>query len=171
MKQSREEAHKKVISNLKLLMGRIDEQNFDFDFQICPETMGKHGQCGTVAEIAEMCALDPRIVPTLDFGHINSFGLGNLKTEEDFANIFDTLRLYIGERFHDVHIHFTHIEFGPKGEVKHVLASDNPQGYGPEFEPLAKVLKKYKICGEIISESPGHQTREAVEMQAMYNKA
>ncbi|MBQ8468751.1 MAG: TIM barrel protein [Clostridia bacterium] len=171
MKQSREEAHARVMSNLKLLMERIDDQHFDFDFQICPETMGKHGQCGTVAEVAEMCSLDKRIVPTLDFGHINSFGQGSLVTEQDFANVFDTLKMYIGERYHDVHIHFTHIEYGPKGEVKHVLADNNPQNFGPDFEPLAKVLKDYEISGEIISESPGHQTRESVDMMKIYQNA
>jgi len=168
MKQTREEAHARILANLKLLMQKIDEQNFDFDFQICPETMGKHGQCGTPKEVAEMCAIDKRIVPTLDFGHINAFGQGSLKTEEDFRNVFDILASFIGERSKNVHIHFTHIEYGPKGEIKHVLSDNNPQGFGPEFGPLAKVLKEYDISGEIISESPGHQTRESVEMMQIY---
>ncbi len=169
MKQTREEAHARVMQNLKLLLERLNQENFDFEYYICPETMGKHGQCGTVAEIAEMCSLDTRIIPTLDFGHINSFGLGNLKTEADYEEVFQILKSFIGDRYKKVHIHFTHIEYGPKGEVKHVKMEDNPQNFGPEFEPLAKVLKKLEITGEVISESPGHQTREAVYMKNTYN--
>ena len=47
--------------------------------------MGKHGQVGTVEEVAEMCAIDKRFIPTLDFGHINAYTLGGLKTKEDFV--------------------------------------------------------------------------------------
>lgn len=171
MKQSREEAHKRVMSNLKLLIDRINEQNFDFDFQICPETMGKHGQCGTVSEVAEMCSLDNRIVPTLDFGHINSFEQGSLKTENDYKMIFEKLRSFMGERYKNVHIHFSHIEYGPKGELKHILAETDFLPYGPDFLPLAKVLKELDISGEVISESPGAQTRESVNMQQIYLNA
>lgn len=169
MKQSREEAHQRVLQNLKLLIERINQEKFDFEFQICPETMGKHGQCGTVKEVAEMCALDNRIIPTLDFGHINAFGQGSLIAESDFRHVFEVLKSYMGQRYKDVHIHFTHIEYGTKGEIKHVLASDNPFNFGPDFEPLAKVLKELDISGEIISESPGHQTREALAMKNIYN--
>lgn len=168
MKQSREEAHARVLANLKLLMQKIDEQKFDFDFQICPETMGKHGQCGTVKEVAEMCSLDSRIVPTLDFGHINSFEQGSLKTPQDYKLVFEILRSYMGERFKYVHIHFSHIEYGPKGELKHILAETDSLPYGPEFLPLAKVLKELDISGEVISESPGAQTRESVLNQQIY---
>lgn len=171
MKQTREQAHARIMQNLKLLIERINQENFDFEFFICPETMGKHGQCGTVAEVAEMCSLDKRIIPTLDFGHINSFLQGEIKTEQDYRKIFYTLKSFVGDRFNHVHIHFTHIEYGPKGEVKHVKMQENPQNYGPEFEPLARVLKELDIVGEIISESPGHQTREAQYMKQIYLQA
>lgn len=170
MKQTREEAHKRVLENLRLLIERLNQENFDFEYFICPETMGKHGQCGTVAEVAEMCSLDSRIMPTLDFGHINSFGQGNIKTEQDYREIFYTLKSFLGERFNQVHIHFTHIEYGPKGEIKHVKMQENPQNFGPEFEPLAKVLAELDVQGEVISESPGRQTMEAVYMKDEYSK-
>jgi len=51
---------------------------------ICPETMGKINQLGTVEEVAELCGIDERLIPTIDFGHVNARGLGGLKTVEDF---------------------------------------------------------------------------------------
>lgn len=168
MKQSREQAQANIIENLKLLLKRIDEQNFDFEFYICPETMGKHGQCGTVAEVAQMCALDTRIIPTLDFGHINSFGGGSLKNETDYENVFRTLQAVIGDRFKKVHIHFSKIEYGAKGEIRHLTFDTDSQNFGPDFEPLAKVLKQLYIDANVISESSGKQTADAVTMQKIY---
>lgn len=165
MKMTREEAFENTYNNIKTLLKVLDEQGFD-DFYLCPETMGKHGQIGTIEEIAKICALDNRLIPTIDFGHINSFNGGSLKTEEDYADIFEILKNYLGERFNKIHIHFSKIEYGKKGEIRHLTFDDRV--YGPEFEPLAKVLKKYNIEACVISESSGTQTKDASIMQNIY---
>lgn len=165
MKMNREEAFSNTYNNIKKLIQILDEQGFK-DFYLCPETMGKHGQIGTVEEIAKICSIDERIIPTLDFGHINSFNQGSLNTEEDFEKVFENLKDYLGERFNKVHIHFSKIEYGKKGEIRHLTFEDNV--YGPEFEPLAKVLKKYNIEASVISESAGTQTKDACAMQNIY---
>lgn len=165
-KNSREKAFELVIQRLKELIVMLDEYGFN-DMYICPETMGKHGQIGTVEEVAQMCALDERIMPTLDFGHINSFTLGGLKTEEDFKNVFLTLRKYIGDRYKNVHIHFSKIMYGDKGELKH-LTFDEDDTYGPDFEILAKVLKDMDINATIICESRGSQTEDSVKMKNIF---
>ena len=82
-KQSREKAFETVLDRLKTLSGLLDDYGFK-DVFVCPETMGKHGQIGTVEEVAQMCAIDSRFMPALDFGNINSFNLGSLKTKDDF---------------------------------------------------------------------------------------
>lgn len=170
MKQSRELAQQNILQNLKLLLNRIDQENFDFEFYLCPETMGKHGQCGTVEEVAQMCALDERLIPTLDFGHINSFNQGSLKTEDDYKQVFDTLKKYLGNRFNNVHIHFSKIEYGAKGEIRHLTFDTDPMSYGPDFAPLAKVLKELDVNANVISESNGKQTADAVTMHNMYKQ-
>lgn len=167
MKMSREEAFSNTYNNIKNLIERIDEQGYS-DFILCPETMGKHGQIGTVEEIAKICTIDERIIPTLDFGHINSFNGGSLKTEADFENIFNILKDYIGDRFKKVHIHFSKIQFGKKGEIKHLTFEDTE--YGPEFEPLSKVLNRLDIDACIICESRGAQTKDAKNMQDIYTQ-
>lgn len=167
MKASREDAFNLVMKRTKELVELLDEYGFD-DMYICPETMGKHGQVGTVEEVAKMCAIDRRIIPTLDFGHINSFTLGGLKTEEDFENVFKTLEKYIGERYKKVHIHFSKIEYGAKGEIRHLKFDEDEKNYGPDFELLAKVLKKLDIDATVICESRGSQTKDAKKMKQIF---
>lgn len=165
MKMKREEAFNNVYNNIKNLLKILNEQGFD-DFYLCPETMGKHGQIGTVEEIAKICSIDERIIPTLDFGHINSFCGGVLKVESDYENVFKILKSLLGDRFKKVHIHFSKIEYGKKGEIRHLTFDDKI--YGPEFEPLARVLKKFDIDACIISESAGTQTKDAINMKNIF---
>ncbi|MBQ7467006.1 MAG: TIM barrel protein [Clostridia bacterium] len=169
MKMQRNEAFDLVLKRLKELITLLDENGFD-DMYICPETMGKHGQVGTVEEVAKMCALDKRIIPTLDFGHINAFGQGCLKTKSDFEDVFMTLKKYMGERFKKVHIHFSKIMYGDKGEIKH-LNFDEDEVYGPNFEFLAEVLKEYDIDATVICESRGHQTEDSVKMKQIFQSS
>lgn len=168
MKMSREDAFNNTYQNIKNLIQILDKMEFD-DFLICPETMGKHGQIGTVEEIAKICSIDERIIPTLDFGHINSFGQGCLNVDEDFEEVFLTLKKYLGERFNKVHIHFSKIEYGKKGEIRHLTFEDKM--FGPEFEPLARVLKKFNVEACVICESRDTQTKDAVQMRKIFDLA
>jgi len=165
-KQTRERAFEVTMERLKVLVSMLDEYGFK-DVYICPETMGKHGQIGTVEEVAQMCALDDRIMPTLDFGHINSFNGGSIKTKQDYIDIFLTLKKYIGERYKNVHIHFSKIMYGPKGELKHLTFEEDNE-YGPDFEPLAEALKELEINATIICESRGTQTDDSLTMKQIF---
>lgn len=164
---TREEAFGNLKKNMKELVKRIEKENFDFDFYLCPETMGKSAQLGTYEEIAEICTYAKYLVPTLDFGHINSLLQGKLKKEEDFDKIFVFLIDKLGyDKVKNIHIHFSKIEYGQKGEIRHLTFEDAK--YGPEFLPLAKVLKKYKLEPVIICESDGTQAEDASDMQRIY---
>jgi len=166
MKMTRDEAFENTYNNIKNLISILDEKGYK-DFLLCPETMGKHGQIGTVEEIAKICAIDDRIIPTIDFGHVNSFGLGSLKTEKDYEEVFNVLKKYLGDRFNKIHIHFSKIKYGAKGELCHLTFDDKE--FGPEFEPLAKVLKKFKVDASVICESSGMQTRDALLMKNIFD--
>ena len=37
---------------------------------LCPETMGKINQLGDLDEVLELCTVDERLVPCVDFGHL-----------------------------------------------------------------------------------------------------
>ena len=134
---------------------------------LCPETMGKYMQIGTYKEIIDICKKDKVLVPTFDFGHINCIMQGELKGEKDYKKIFDYSLENLGfEKTKNCHIHFSKIEFTEKGEVKHLNLDDNV--YGPNFEPLAKVIKDYKLTPTIISESKERMMEDAITLKQIY---
>ena len=167
MGQSRDKAQKLILERLKELIEILKEQNLLEGIYLCPETMGKHGQCGTVEEVAEMCQIDEHIMPTIDFGHVNAFTLGSLNSVEAFENLFKILKNKLGERGHIIHGHFSRIQFGEKGELKH-LNFDSDLEFGPNHQLLNQALINCKIDGRVICESHGHQTIDAIEMRKDY---
>lgn len=135
---------------------------------LCPETMGKFMQIGTYKEIIDFCTKDDILVPTFDFGHINCVMQGGLKTSDDFKRIFDYSFDKLGEnKTKNCHIHFSKIEYSSKGEVKHLNLDDT--NFGPEFEPLVKVLKDYSLTPTIISESKERMMEDAIKLKEIYD--
>ena len=130
--------------------------------------MGKINQIGDVEEITEFCKIADFYVPTIDFGHINARTYGSLKTQDDYEKIILHIANNLGiERAKKMHIHFSKIEYGKGGEVRHLTFDDGI--YGPDFEPLAKVLKKYDLSPVVICESDGTQADDAITMKRIYD--
>jgi len=137
------------------------------EISICPETMGKINQLGDVDEIIELCTIDERIIPTLDFGHLHARARGGLNNCEDYDKIFDNIESKLGqEKLKHFHCHFSRIEFTQGGEKKHWTLSDIQ--FGPEFVFLAQVLIKRKLEPVIISESRGTMAEDAAKLKNIY---
>lgn len=167
-KESRENAVQLINDRFKEFMPEI-ENELKEDMFICPETMGKSMQIGTYKEIVDLCTISPKLMPTFDFGHINALSQGGLKTEDDFQRIFDYCFEKLGEyRTKNAHVHFSKIEYGAKGEIKHLTFDDDI--FGPEFEPLCNVLIKNNMNCHIICESNGTMAEDSVIMKDCYLK-
>ena len=165
-KLKRDEAVSLTASRLKILADKIVDANLD-DMLVCPETMGKSAQIGTTEEIAYFCTLAPFYYPCLDFGHINSREQGSLVTVDDYLKNLNIIENACGyDKLNNMHVHFSKIEYGGKGEIKHLTFADNK--YGPEFLPLAKALKIKNANPYIISESAGTQDIDAKIMKDIY---
>ncbi len=165
-KMSREEAVELTKKRLENLAKIIKDNNLD-DCWYCPETMGRINQIGDEKEIAEFCKIADFYLPTIDFGHLNARTYGALKYQEDFENIIKTLIDSIGiERTRKIHVHFSKIEYSKGGEVRHLTFEDNV--FGPDFLPLAKVIKKYDMSPVIICESNGTQAIDSISMKNIY---
>lgn len=166
-KLSREEAVELCKKRLNILKDKIIENHYD-DMYVCLETMGKSAQIGTYDEILDFCTIYDKFLPTFDFGHINALTQGSLRTYDDYKKIIDKSIQIIGlERTKMAHIHFSKIEYGPKGEIKHLTLEDSM--YGPEFQPLAKVLKDYDLDCVVICESKEYMARDAQILKNIYN--
>ena len=162
-KAQRSEAVLRAQQTLEKLIERLYENNFQ-DYYICPETMGKLNQIGTVEEIIEFCKIDKHMLPCYDFGHINSYTQGGLKCKDDYKRIIDKTIENLGEeRANKIHIHFSKIQYGSSGEIRHLTFNDNE--YGPPYEPLAEVIDEYRLEPVIICESKEVMAEDALIMK------
>ena len=165
-KESRENAYTLMYNRFKMFMTEL-EKILDKNMFLCPETMGKTMQIGTYKEIVDLCTISPKLMPTFDFGHINSLTHGSLKCEDDYAKIFDYCAERLGEeRTKNVHIHFSKIQYGEKGEIKHLTFAD--QIYGPNFDHLCNLLVKRNYNCHVICESQGTMAEDSLIMKKTY---
>lgn len=165
-KQSREEALEKALDTMQRMVKAVDEEGFD-DITLCPETMGKIGQLGTLDEVLALCRVDKRITPCIDFGHLNARTLGGIQTKQDYADILDRMQQVLqDERAQNFHVHFSRIEWSKGGEKRHWTFADTQ--FGPEYPPLIQLLKERQLSPVIICESAGTQAEDALSMQEYY---
>ncbi len=165
-KQSRESALALALDTMRLFVDAMDEGGYS-DMTLCPETMGKINQLGTLDEVLALCKVDPRITPCIDFGHLNARTLGGVTTKADFAEILDKMadRLQ-DDRAARFHAHFSKIEYTAGGEKQHLTFEDTV--YGPRFEPLMELLYERGLAPTIICESAGTQSEDAAAMRTYY---
>lgn len=164
-KQSRTKAFENTKENVRDILNAVEQAGYTTT--ICLETMGKQSVIGSAEEIFELVALDGRLLPCIDFGHLNARTCGKCSTEEQFAQVLDLMENTIGtERARVFHSHFSHIEYGPKGEVRHLTFAD--EQYGPDFAPLAKLIAQRGWTPRFICESAGTQAEDAKQMMDLY---
>ena len=89
-KLERREAFDIVLNTFEEVLEIIYKNGFN-DISICPETMGKINQIGTLEEILELSKLDEKIIPTIDFGHIHARDGGSLNSKKDFEDVINTI--------------------------------------------------------------------------------
>lgn len=168
-KQSREAALEKALDTMRRAVEAVDEAGFG-DMTLCPETMGKIGQLGTLDEVLALCRVDERITPCIDFGHLNARTLGGIRGKADYAAILDRVGEALGgERARQFHVHFSRIEFSAGGEKRHWTFAETQ--FGPEPQPLMELLAERGLAPVIICESAGTQAEDALAMRAMYRQA
>ena len=165
-KMTREEATELAKDTLKKAQERLDSEGLS-EIIICPETMGKVNQLGTLEEVLELCGVDERFLPTVDFGHLYARTHGGITCREDYAKMLDLIADKLGtERLNSMHIHFSRIEFTAGGEKRHLTFEDTQ--FGPEYQPLMQEIKQRGMTPSIICESAGTQAEDAAEMKRYY---
>lgn len=165
-KMTREQALELARDTLKRAQEMLDEKGLS-DIIICPETMGKINQLGTLTEVVELCKVDERFLPCVDFGHLNARTLGGIKTKEDYAAILDEIENGLGyERLKNFHVHFSRIMYTAGGEKAHLTFEDRE--YGPEYEPLMELFYERGLEPTVICESAGTQAEDAAQMKKYY---
>ena len=168
-KQSRAAALEKALDTLRRGVEALDEAGYG-DMTLCPETLGKIGQLGDLDEVLALCGVDKRIVPCIDFGHLNARTLGGIRSKADYAAILDRMGEALGdERAQKFHVHFSRIEFSAGGEKRHWTFAETQ--FGPEPAPLMELLAERRLAPVVICESAGTQAEDARTLGQIYRHA
>ena len=169
MGRTRRQALDIALRSLREVLRACDDAGFGA-LTLCPETMGKVGQLGTLDEVLALCGVDSRITPCIDFGHLNARTLGGIQTKVDYAAILDRMAEVLGDdRARQFHVHFSRIEYSAGGEKRHWTFADTQ--FGPEPQPLMELLAQRQLTPVVICESAGTQAEDAQTMQQMYRAA
>ncbi len=165
-KITRQEALSKAMNTMGLIVQAMNENGYSH-MTLCPETMGKVNQLGSLDEVLALCTVDKRILPCIDFGHLNARDGGIIKGKDDYLRIIDKMAETLkDDRFTRFHSHFSKIEYTTGGEKRHLTFRDTV--WGPEFEPLMDVVYENNLSPVFICESAGTQTEDAQAMKLYY---
>ncbi|MDE7003672.1 MAG: TIM barrel protein [Oscillospiraceae bacterium] len=168
MKRTRREALDTALYSLRQVIKACDDAGFGH-IALCPETMGKINQLGDLDEVLELCGLDERLIPCVDFGHLYARSLGADDGAEAMERMLSRMEEALGaERASRFHSHFSHIEFTPKGGEKCHRTFGDDGGYGPDWAPLAEAVARRGWNPTFICESAGTQAEDALEMKRIY---
>jgi len=165
-KISRQAALGNAKSTLDIALDKADDLGLG-DIHLCPETMGKMNQLGTLDEVMELCLINDRLIPTIDFGHLYARSHGELNDRRSFEDIFSIIENKLGfDRLKIFHSHFSKIEYSAGGEKRH-LTFENER-YGPTFEYIAELVYKKGLNPIFICESAGTMAEDSVIMKNIY---
>ena len=117
-----------------------------------PETMGKSAMLGTLEETIDLARDIDGVLPCIDFAHLHARrGDGSFNTYAEFTTALKLVASGLGRRgLSSLHIHLSGIEYGPKGEKKHLPLAEADLKY----EELFQALIDLKAGGRILCESP-----------------
>lgn len=143
----------KVFNQVKARVERIVEvlKQEKFNVWVRPETTGKGTQWGDLDEIIKLSKEVENVLPCIDFSHLHARFAGIYNTYDEFSAIFEKLGSELGQYAIDnFHGHLAGIDYGPKGEKKHLILEESDMNY----KDLLKVMKEFNVKGALVCESP-----------------
>jgi len=134
---------------LKQITDRLqDEQN---GIHLRPELTGRKSQFGTLEELCELSQEVPQVYPCLDFSHNQARTDGETNNYKHFAEVFERYKAALGKNaLNQMHIHVAGVQYGAKGEIKHLSLKDSEFNY----KDFLKACRDFNVRGAVICESP-----------------
>lgn len=147
--QDAELVYNNIKSQIKIITDTLAESNNKI--WIRPETTGKATQWGDLEEIVRLSKEFETVLPCVDFSHLHARYNGISNTYDEFCAIFDKIGIELGDyALENFHAHIAGIEYGAKGEKKHLNLEESDFNY----KDLLKAFKKFDVKGAVICESP-----------------
>lgn len=144
-----EAVHGRVKELVKGLVKELRDEGVEV--WVRPETAGGLAEYGNLREVVELSKEVEGVLPCIDFAHLHARTRGGYNTYDDLASLLVFLERELEEEcLKNMHAHFSGIEYGERGEIRHA----NLEGSGYNYEALVDVLRDFKVEGVMISESP-----------------
>jgi len=127
------------------------------------ETMGKRAQFGSLDEVLALCRDVDGLQPCLDFSHLYARE-GKINSYPDFERVLSKVARKLGPRsLRNVHLHIAGIQFGARGEIKHLNLGETEYRY----DEWLQALRDIGVEGMVICESPNLEG-DAVMLKKLY---
>jgi deoxyribonuclease-4 len=153
--RTREEALDSVVEQLAALRERLEAKERVVAFGV--EVMGRVRELGTAEDVFDISRRLGWVRPVIDFAHLHAVTDGGFTEPEAFAEILTSADAVLEPRA-PFHIHFSDIQYANRNETKHL-----PYGEGTlRAEPLAQALSRFDRPATVISESPDHESDQAI---------
>jgi deoxyribonuclease-4 len=147
LKSSKEKAYRKIADSLKPVLEYIEQNKLKVVLR--PETTGKPTQFGELDETLNLCH-ELGLKPCIDFSHIHARTRA-MNSYKEFSEILTRIEDVLGKSaLKDMHMHVSGIEYGLKGEKKHLNLDESDFKY----VELLEALRDFGVRGIIIIESP-----------------
>jgi len=117
-----------------------------------PELTGKPTQHGDVAELIKVANAVEMVLPCIDWSHLYARTGGEYNSYEEWCGVLDQLERGIRNKnvLQRMHMHFSGIEYGPRGEKRHLPLMTS----GLRYKELMQALKQAGATGTMVIEAP-----------------
>ncbi len=156
-----EKAYEAVKAELKTVMSIVRSERLSIVLRV--ETMGKRSQFGSLDEVLGLCRDVDGLQPCLDFSHLYARE-GKINSYDEFHRVWAKVARKLGPRaLRNVHIHIAGIQYGDKGEIRHLNLEETEFRY----DEWLQVLRDLGVEGMIVCESPNLEG-DAVMLKKLY---
>lgn len=156
-------AFAKIKRRLHSLVCRVASSGLKIS--LSPELMGRPSQFGSLEEILQICSEVDGLTPCIDVSH-NHARTGAWNSYEEFCELLDNVKSTLGANsLRRMHLHVAGIDYGPKGERKHLNLRDSDFDY----KSLLAALKSRRAGGIVICESPNLEA-DALMLKRQYQR-
>tara|TARA_Y100000310_G_C20694191_1_gene824324 strand:+ start:4365 stop:5192 length:828 start_codon:yes stop_codon:yes gene_type:complete len=140
--------YKTMVKRFKAI--NLELKKKKIDIWVRPETTGKPTQFGSFDELLRICK-ECNTLPVVDFSHVHARDNGGWNSKKEWVEMLSKMEKKLGRvALDNMHIHISGIEYGEKGEKKHLILEESDL----KWKDLLKVWKEFKLKGVCITESP-----------------
>ncbi len=167
------EGRVKAINQLVDAVNKLTSEIDMGEVRLYPEIGGKTASLGSLDEIIDICKRCKYCYPCIDIAHLHAREIGSINTKQDILDKLNKIKSALPDKFDKIHFHAYTIEYGDKGEIKHLYHGKNMADGRvgkPNLDDFISSLKELKLSPWVISEALDSQELGAKYMHDLYLK-